>query len=157
MAQPLAQVTVFRDEVMDEEGEQSGLADHCAIEDFAVPAQEDFATLVGIEFQREAFVQRITHQTSEILDTEPGLVVLHERVEEAVVAGEDGGGEVRGRRILDLRRHLVTSVSSWKVATNSSKNWVASRGAFEVGLLPVETVKPEGPRQTARHKTELKP
>lgn len=72
------------------------------------------------------------------------------------MAGEDGGGEVRRRSILDLRRHVVTSVSSWKAATNSSKNWVASRMAFEVGLLPVETVKPEGPRHTARHKAELK-
>lgn len=114
------------------------------------------ATLVGIEFQGEAFVQGVTHQAAEILHAEPGFVVLHEGVEEAVVAGEDCGGEVRGRWIVDLGRHVVTSVSSWKVATNSSKNWVASRVAFEVGLLPVETVKPEGPRHTARHKAELK-
>ena len=102
MAQPLAQVTVFRDEVMDEQGEQAGLADHRAIDDFAVPTQEDMATLVGIEFQGEAFVQRVTHQATEILHAEPGFVVLHEGVEEAVVAGEDGGGEVSGRWILDL-------------------------------------------------------
>lgn len=58
MAQPLAQVTVFRDEVMDEQGKQAGLADHRAIDDFAVPTQEDMATLVGIELQSKAFVQR---------------------------------------------------------------------------------------------------
>lgn len=39
MAQPLAQVTVFRDEVMDEQGEQPRLADHRAIDDFAVLSQ----------------------------------------------------------------------------------------------------------------------
>lgn len=37
MAQPLAQVSVFRNEVMDEQGKQAGLADHRAIDDFAVP------------------------------------------------------------------------------------------------------------------------
>ena len=97
MAQPLAQVAVFRDDVVDEQSEQSGLADHRAIDDFAVPTQKDMATLVGIEFQGEAFVQRIAHQATEILNAEPGFVVLHEGVEEAVVAGEYGGGEV-GRR-----------------------------------------------------------
>ncbi len=56
MVQPLAQVAVFRDEVMDEQGEQAGFADHRAIDDFAVPTQENMATLVGIELQGEAFV-----------------------------------------------------------------------------------------------------
>jgi hypothetical protein len=95
MAQPMAQVTVFRNEVMDEQREQAGLADHRAIDDFAVTTQKDMATLIGIEFQGEAFVQGVTHQATEILHAEPGFVVLHEGVEEAVVAGEDGGGEVR--------------------------------------------------------------
>ncbi len=110
MAQPLAQVAVFRDEVMDEQGVQAGFADHRAIDNFAIPTQEDMAALVGIEFQGEAFVQRIAHQTTEILNTEPGFVVLHEGVEEAVVAGEDcGGEEVRTfRKILDVVRNLST-------------------------------------------------
>lgn len=110
MAQPLAQVPVFRDEVMDEQGEQARLADHRAIDDFAVLAQEDIATLVGIEFQGEAFVQRIAHQATEILNAEPGFVVLHEGVEEAVVAGEGGGGEeIRTfRKTVDAVRHLST-------------------------------------------------
>ena len=60
MAQPLAQVSVFRDEVMDEQGEQSGFADHRAIDDFAVLAHEHIAALIGIEFQSEAFVQGVT-------------------------------------------------------------------------------------------------
>lgn len=112
MAQPLAQVAVFRDDVVDEQGEQSGFADHRAIDDFAVLAQEDIATLVGIEFQGETFVQRIAHQATEILNAEPGFVVLHEGVEEAVVAGEDGGGEESGafRRNLYAVRHLSTPI-----------------------------------------------
>ena len=97
MAQPLAQVAVFRNEVMNEQCEQAGFADHRAIDNFAIPTQEDMAALIGIEFQGEALVHRAAHQATEILDAEPGLVVLHEGVEEAVVAGEDGGGEV-GRR-----------------------------------------------------------
>jgi hypothetical protein len=50
----------------------------------------------------------------------------------------------------------VTSVLFRKVATNPSTGWVADRVAFEVGILPVKTAKPEGPRHTARHKAELK-
>lgn len=112
MAQPLAQVAVFRNEVMDEQGEQAGLADHRAIEDFAVPTQKDMATLVGIEFQGEAFVQWVSHQAPEILYAEPGFVVLHEGVEEAVVAGEGGGGEESGafRRNLYVVRHFSTPI-----------------------------------------------
>lgn len=112
MAQPLAQVSVFRDEVMDEQGEQAGFADHRAIDDFAVPTQKDMATLVGIEFQSKAFVQRIAHQATEILNTEPGFVILHEGVEETVVAGEDDGGEESGafRKNLYVVRHFSTPI-----------------------------------------------
>ena len=83
--------------VMDGQGVQAGCADHRAIDNFAIQTQGDMAALIGIGFQGEAFVQRIAHQATEILNAEPSFVVLHEGVEEAVVAGEDGGGEV-GRR-----------------------------------------------------------
>jgi len=98
----------------------------------------------------------MAHHAAEILCAEPGLMIEQEDVEEAVVAGEDGGSEIFSIRIVSRCWHEMTSVSSRKVATNSSKNWVANRVAFEVGLLPVETEKPEGPRHTARHNAELK-
>ena len=103
---------------------------------YSSPESRDGATLVGIEFQGQAFIEWFAHHATQILGAEPGLVVLHEGVKEAVVAGEDGGIEIGKRRALRMHWHGVISVLAWKVATNPPTGWVADRAAFEVGTLP---------------------
>lgn len=51
------------------------------------------ATLIGIKLLDEPFIQRFAHQATKVLDAEPGLMILDEGVEKAIVASEDGGGE----------------------------------------------------------------
>ncbi|CAI8960157.1 hypothetical protein EMIT0P171_60005 [Pseudomonas sp. IT-P171] len=56
--------------------------------------------MIRVEFLCESLVQRAAHQTSQVMNAEPGLVCLRDRVEESVVAGENGGDEMR----MDFRR-----------------------------------------------------
>lgn len=97
---------------MNQQRKHAGFADHWRLDNFAVLAQPDGAALVGVEFQGDAWVQGMAHHAAEILSAEPGLVIEKESVEEAVVAGEYGGDEVRMifRGILSLIGHLSTPI-----------------------------------------------
>lgn len=80
---------------MNQQGVHPRFADHQRFNGFAVPQLQDLLALIGIELQGEALIQRAAHQATEVLDAEPSLVGVHEGVKKAVVAGEDGWGEMR--------------------------------------------------------------
>ena len=81
--------------MVDEQRVHAGFADHRCLDNFAVLAQPNGAALVGVEFERDAWVQGMAHHAAQILSAEPGLMIKQEGVEEAVVAGENRRDKVR--------------------------------------------------------------
>lgn len=94
MRQPLTQVSVFRDVVIDHERIHAGFAHHQRILNFTVVVQPKKTILVSVELANQALVQGIAHKPAEINNAKPGLRIQYQCMDETIVAREPRGFEM---------------------------------------------------------------
>lgn len=99
MRQPLTQCAVLRHVMMNQQRQHAGLADHQLPLALAMSFQPDLTTLIRIELERGAFVQRPAHQTGKVGQAEPSLRLVENGAQGAAVAEEEGGFEMGGRGV----------------------------------------------------------
>lgn len=88
MRQPLSEVAIFRDVVIDHEGIHTGFAHHQRFLNFSVVIEPQKTMLVSVELANEALIQGIAHEPTEVDNAKPSLRVQYQCMDKTIVTRE---------------------------------------------------------------------